>query len=714
MPEPKPKRMVAPYLDRMPVAMQYPPDGTPAAWWRQAVRALPSAISCRDVLISRVVALPWRVVSKDSKDQDEYQVECDAYSDIFNAWNGEGFDVGLTRMWQDALDLPIGGNVETVRWPDGKLHSLWNIDGGTLSATGNPKVPVYQRLPGVLNAPIIYLTDQEVKRIGLDPRPEFDRQGWFMAPPEKVFVAMQLLARGDKYYWQLLQDTPPAGILSLGDMSKTSAQAWIASFQETMMGLSSLKVPVLYEIKAMKPEFIPFGKPPTELMYPQAMLRYLQFLCAGYGITPGDIGVGEDRTLAGTIRNDRASRQTGFALIRDKTETFCNSLLPNYLRWQTEEHDEESQIQLGRARLANMQAFRHAVEAGYMKPEDVQNQLRADALVTVTFTGLPEPPQPKTIRGTQVQPTSTDVLQTSKPVASGGRGEITKSLPKARNVDEAMLEDELGGMFDGLESDIYLKKLVRSKAKGKDLDKILEKESWWKTTLKATAAAGFLAMIFSSGWKMAADDMQATLYEEGLRDSPFVGGTFNFSASGLMDHMNTYAAQMVQHVDDGTRYYLNQIITRLVKEGLEAPEIAARIQAGEGIGTILKDAGFVQSLVDKAKTEIGAMTSERIKSIAHYETRHALNWAWYETLSRSGLTKKQWAWEGPEVTSTSPCEICQANEALGFVPLDFQYKTVFENSPYPPAHPQICYCGLRFDRDELVAKASEIRIWNGE
>jgi hypothetical protein len=713
MAEPKPKRLVAPYLDRTAIGLQYGPMSLTATQWRQVVRVLPAAINCRDVLISRVTALPWRVVSRDSKDQERYQSECDEYEVIFNNWNGEGFNVGLTKMLEDALDLPIGGNVETLRWPDGKLHSIWNIDGATLNATGNPKMPLWQRLPVTLDSPTVYLSDQEVKRIGFDPRPEFDRQGWFMAPPEKVYVAIQLLYRGDQYYWQLLQDTPPAGLLSLGDMSESAAKSWIASFRELMTGLSPMKIPVLYEIKETQPAWIPFGKPPSELMYDQSMLRYLQFLCAGYGIAPQDIAIGDDRTLAGTIRNDRASRQTGFALVRDKVEVFCNSLLPPYLRWQTEEHDEESQIMTGRARLANMQAFEYAIRGGFMKPEDIQNQLRADALVTVSFTGLPD--APVNPGRTQLQPNTTDVLQTSKPVAQGGRGEITKAMPPARDADEVYAEEEFGSLFDPLDaSDVHWRKLVRSGAKGQDLAAVLKKDPWWKTTLKAGTAAGILAAIFVSGWKQSANDMQSALYEEGLAETPYLTTGFNFLASGLMDHMGEYAASMVARIDDGTRFYLNQIITRSVKEGLEAPDIAGRIATGESIDSILKDAGFLQGMVDKAKAEISKMTPERIKSIAHYETRHALNWAWQETLARSGLTRKAWAWMGPERRDGSPCTICQENEALGFVPMSFMFKTVFEDSPHPPAHPHICYCTLMFDRDELVAKANQIHIWTGE
>lgn len=703
--EPQPRRLVEPYLNRTDyVSLLNAPAFVDAEKWRRVVRSLPAAIDCREVLISRVAATPWRVLAKESSDQRRYQGECDQYTEIFNNWNGDTFDNGLSRMWQDALDLPIGGNIETVRWPDGRLHSIWNIDGATLTATGNPKMPLFQRLPGIPDSPTIYLSDQQVRRVGMTPRPEFNRGGWFMAPPERIYLAIEMLYRGDRYYFNLLIDVPPAGLLSLGDMSEKSAKDWVASFRQLMTGLSAFKIPVLYEIKERDPKWIPFNRPPTEIMFDTIEERYLQFLCAGYGITPMDIGVGKDRTLAGTIRQDRASRQTGFAFVREQTVQLFQSLLPPYLKFQFEEKDEETLIQLGRARLANMQAFRHAVEAGYMKPEDVQNQLHADALVTVDFTGLPEPKEPIRV---SAQPTSTDVLQSNKPVGQGGRGEITKAVPRQWSEFEDVIAQELEDIERAADDD-ELRRFIKSRAKGKDLAKELDKRSWWKTAASVATIALVLGKAFSEGWRQSANALQGALFNEGLRPDPNIASTFNFSSTGLMARMEEYAARMVRNVDDGTRFYLNRIITSAVKDGLTIPEIADRIKAGEGIDSLLSDAKFLDSMVQKVQGDLAEMTPTRIRSIAEYEVRHAMNWAWYETLTRSGLTQKKWT----HVGSDEPCAICKSNEALGFVPMDYMYPTEFEESPHPLAHPW-CHCGLTFDMNELMSKAATINIWTG-
>ena len=81
----------------------------------------------------------------------------------------------------------------------------------------------------------------------ISPRPDIKREGWGLAPPEKTYLALEMLNRGDYYYANLLIDTPAAGILDLGDMAQDSAEEWVKAWRKMLTGIDPFKIPVLYE-----------------------------------------------------------------------------------------------------------------------------------------------------------------------------------------------------------------------------------------------------------------------------------------------------------------------------------------------------------------------------------------------------------------------------------------------------------------------------------
>ncbi len=62
-----------------------------------------------------------------------------------------------------------------------------------------------------------------------------------------------------------------------------------------------------------------------------------------------------------------------------------------------------------------------------------------------------------------------------------------------------------------------------------------------------------------------------------------------------------------------------------------------------------------------------------------------------------------------------PCPVCEANIAMGFVPIDFMYESVFgpADTLGPPAHPQVDHCHIVFDENELMGNAGELEVWAG-
>jgi hypothetical protein len=402
--------------------------------WRNTVLHQPLAVICRDTMISNIMALDWKIEPTESEQRDELKSEINYYSKFFN-YTGE-YDYTDIIEWigKDMLDLPFGGAMELGRIgddPNGKIAWIELLDGATLFPTLNTDYPVGQSLrEAALTS--VYFPYYAVNRVVYSPRTEIKRKGWGMAPPEKIYLALELLNRGDVYYANLLLETPSVGILDLGDMAKDSAEQWLQSWQTLLGGIDPFKIPVLYEHD--KPAtFIPFTRPPTEIMFDTATMKYASIVAAGYGMTLSDIGFSSSsnggETLAGSIRQERMTRKTGFAHIKKKFQYFFNRMLPENLRFAFIDIDDELTVALGRARLANATAWSSMVTAGMFSAKEARLQTIADGLVSVS---MPEEP-PKLPSPTPTTPPGGKAAERpsmlGRPIApsSGGQGEVLQS-----------------------------------------------------------------------------------------------------------------------------------------------------------------------------------------------------------------------------------------------------------------------------------------------
>src|SRR5262245_17462004 len=112
MAEPQQKSLEAPYLWRIPTTWAMP-QWAQANQWRWFVYNQPIAMLCRSRLVNYLLALPWEISAKDPNEKDALEEDCHYYE----AWLLRNFDLIFDKLWQDALDLPIGGAVEILRWP---------------------------------------------------------------------------------------------------------------------------------------------------------------------------------------------------------------------------------------------------------------------------------------------------------------------------------------------------------------------------------------------------------------------------------------------------------------------------------------------------------------------------------------------------------------------------------------------------------------------
>ena len=425
--EPGQRAVTVPFLMRNIPSWSVPPV-LPGDSWRNVVRNQPVAMICKQTIIDTLVASPWQIASRSPV--NDYEHEVDYYTHLIEEQDG-GYDVHTELVLSDTLDIPMGGVTEIGREndePDGKVLWYQRIDGATCMPSYNLELPVIQWQ--YTTQPILF-PKHAINRMYYSPRPEITRKGWGMAPPERIYLGFELLYRGDRYYANLLLDTPEAGLLDLGDMSYDAASKWLESWRTLLFGTDSLKVPVLYEHVAPA-KFIPFGRSPVELAYPQATLRYMQILSAGYGLTLADIGIveGETGTLAGAIRSERRTSRTGIGVARRKSVAYWGRMLPSYLKFEYIERDDEALVAKGRARLANSMAFRNMVDGKFLEPADALQQMIADGMITVSAVLPKQEPEPVIVDVQQFNHPVANQLQKPVPASDGGAGEI-KTPPGA-------------------------------------------------------------------------------------------------------------------------------------------------------------------------------------------------------------------------------------------------------------------------------------------
>ena len=405
--------------------------------WRAWVKSQPIATACKETMVSNLSDLDWKVTPRESDQRDELRGNIKHYEKLLQRGGESGLDwVGfLEWAMEDLLDLPFGSAWEVGRKgdaEDGRVMWLEPIDGGTCYPTNNKDYPVYQYYNGFEAT----FPKHAIARMYMNPRPEIERKGWGVAPPERIFLAMEMLMRGDRYYANLLLDIPPAGVFDLGDITWEDANTWIQSFRTAVTGVGSadsFKIPVLAEHTG-KVEFIPLGKAPNDIMYDRITLKYASLVTAGYGMSLSDIGVqaasASGQTLAGGIRDEQKTNRTGKARYKAKIKYFIETFLPDTLQFDFIDTDGERLAMLGRARLANATAMNQYREMEAISPEEARLQAIQDGLFTISMPEKPpkeakKPIEPMLGKKTPERPAS---VGSPQPPSLGGDGEVKKSI----------------------------------------------------------------------------------------------------------------------------------------------------------------------------------------------------------------------------------------------------------------------------------------------
>lgn len=598
------------YLTRYIYPWSRPPSLS-ADTWRAWVFNQPIAMICRETLIANFLSLDWKIVARDSQQQDELKPMIRYYTKLLegggNNPNNFGMDYSGTMEWilTDLLDLPFGSGTELGRRddsPTGRVLWMKPLDGGTLYPTLNKDYPIVQFYS---TADLIPFPAHAIARMYMSPRPELLREGWGLAPPEKVFFALEMLSRGDRYYANLLLDIPPAGILDLGDLERDSALEWVKAFKESSSPLGTpmdaFRIPVLYE-HTTPVNFIAFGKPPTDIMYDRITLKYAEMIASAYGLSLADIGMSATsnggETLAGSIRSERKSRKTGIGRLKQKVSGFFNSILPDSLEFHIIDLDDELNVALGRARLSNATAWGQYIDKGIFSAQEARLQSMADGIITIN---IPEkvPAEAKKAAEAAAKPQTPrpGLLGNPVPPSSGGQGEVKKSslitVRRTRSFDSHLkrLISDLTKMFAPI---------VVESAKGLSEDEVFMLRSYVDDSLFEEDTIG-LGMIIQSAWgkkswlKLEVDSVlremlhweashsivsnleqtQAYLYENAEAETPEVPDEVLQAAVDKVSALDysKYAEELVANVEKNIKSFLGKSILFIEKDLLLSEDV---------------------------------------------------------------------------------------------------------------------------------------------
>lgn len=137
--------------------------------------------------------------------------------------------------------------------------------------------------------------------------------------------------------------------------------------------------------------------------------------------------------------------------------------------------------------------------------------------------------------------------------------------------------------------------------------------------------------------------------------------TFALVDEGAQRWIRRRAAAQVTNINEVTRDRL----ARILVEGVDKGESVAKISRN-------------------IRSEVMEMSRYRANMIAQNELNESMSEASMQTYKRLDITYKSWS------SALEPCEICQANEAEGVVPMAHTFSSGHER---PPAHPN-CLCTI--------------------
>lgn len=486
-----PKQKSVLYLDSQPVRVAgRVPSSLSSDQWRLTARE-PTNAAYQGHLI-RALKLSYKFVPKKGEDPKSVKIKeiVEYYEELFakSSW-----DLMKVTWEKDSYDLPFGGALEVGWWPDnafgGKFpagYPAWfvHVDAGTMrvnQASSNGKFPFCQIDPNNTQH-IIPFKRRDIARLLYLPHTDIKLRGYQNCPTEQNWQIIQALSRLYTYDMKSLTDTPIAGILDLADFSEEDAIEWAKGFQEMMMGIEAIKIPILYEHERPA-RFVPFGN--VERNTKEQWKHYAEKCGNPYGLTIGSLGLYEhDRTLAGARIQRITTQRTGVGgFAWDEKHAINRQLFPPDcpVRYDWDVPEIEDVVKRRQAEGIRIAYLGQAVDKGALKPEDMLEQMVEDDIFTIPvkpgaiqegITGPPKPPKQKEVPPKAPKPGG---KYPEYPAAEKAAHIVENTLLLKQDVGDDLeqtrafkdMQEVLTNLFTGLASKNDISRLVGEVYRGK-------------------------------------------------------------------------------------------------------------------------------------------------------------------------------------------------------------------------------------------------------
>lgn len=690
-----------------------------AEQWRTLIGSAPVVRACVRTLTMWICGISWIVKSEDPE-VAAYFTEV-----LETADEGEGFEVHLSRVIEDALTVPFGGAVEIGAYNDGLVAWIAHLDGAALVPTYDEKFPYVQVDPwGSFTRPSVSFREEQIGRVRWQAQPNLKAYGWSTTPAMDALPAIQALMRADRFWQTFLEDSPPSGILEIMSMNEDEARSWFESWSSMSAGIDSTKASILHGGTVENPhpaQWIEFHKSPAELSMMEVLKLYAEEVTACFGLTIADLGIfGQEMRLAGAAKIMQNSEKQGIAKLMRAVKTHLDlNVLPDNAEFEWEPRDDQSALQ--RATAANMRSQSLATlarqDVAILTPAEAKLAAvhfdiipaevieQAAELGTTSGTAITEEPA---AQEDETNPTgvSEDDIEQRAAAEPNAFPEDSKPANKMRTLtEERLLKPALKGATAarltrlinvgidawGKTEERSLAIMQRSRESAKEaLEKALEKETWWKSPDLVDEVTDILKDAFEEGAAISMVEIEEARAGLGLSGMDIAPTEFNVTNKAVLDALDKRGGEFIKQIDDGTKRYITDAIMRGVQEGIGSPEIAKNI------------------LADKVHADLIDRWKNRTNSIVNTEINWSESFASLEQQSRLGLTKKVWV-----AISALACEICLAAAGKGAVDQDYVYDTATGGSLHTPGHPGVCLTGDARVLSKGIAAASE-RWYDGD
>lgn len=318
---------------------------------RDFARAEPILSGALGSMVSKAVSLDWQIAGGRNRTMRYQEI-------LAEAEDGAGWSFFLDRLLQDYLTVDLGGFVELGRESaQGPVVALWNLDGGTITATGRPAAPwrYWPRLAGgSLSGTSVLLSPLAASWIVDLPSNDESKHGLGFCAVSRALKAARVLLALYNYEDERLSDMPLPGLVSVTGMTQAEIKAAFDLYQQRrdsrqqttfkdVLWLAAQTSP----INPIDVKLTPFSGLPEGFDRQEVLTQYVYTLALDFGVDVREFWPASQTgaTKAEAEVQAQKAKGKGFGRMLAQVERAINwDVLPEGLEFLFDQKDSEDDL----------------------------------------------------------------------------------------------------------------------------------------------------------------------------------------------------------------------------------------------------------------------------------------------------------------------------------------------------------------------------------